>query len=329
MTRQQKEGLVKRVAEIVAQMFRHKFQGIGSLYQTAVDASPQRKLCTHTKRIPRPDNSAPMSMSPVVAGIPQSPSIDGFDGNRPVTKYTVDRIVSISFFWHKRVNYDVYRGPFACSNNWLAARLAFVIAESEAILSDPDIHQRQKAFACKYSSTAKRLERQLANFFPVNSSCSSEVKPEATTLHHYDTSGYNVLVDDEGRLTALLDWDGVSVVPLWKACQMPEFLMSRYIDEMGDDSLGHIDGEYNASQISKDEAIDLEKAQLRSSFLAEMERLEPQWVEVHRTTVRSADFEVAVQLCDSLSRSDFVGEWLHDIEQGKEYWSLQQGLLAG
>jgi hypothetical protein len=350
MTRQQKELLVKRVAEVVAQMFRRKFHGIGNLYQVAADASPQRKHCNGVKRTPKPENIAPMSsqlkhrnniktvpqpensapadMSPLMAGSTRS-STNGFDVNRHSPNYSVGRIVSMSFLWHKRVHYDVDRGPFACSYDWMAARLAFVITESEAIISDPTLDERQKACARKFSLVAKGLEQQLVNFFPVKNSWSSEMIPEVTTLHHYDMSGYNVLADDDGALTALLDWDGVSTVPLWKACQMPEFLMSRYIDEMGDDSLGGVDGEYSAEQVAKDEAIDLEKEQLRTSFLAEMERLEPQWVEVYKASVRSADFDKAVQLCDSLSRTDFVAEWLHDIEQGKEYWSLQQGLLNG
>jgi Phosphotransferase enzyme family len=370
MTRQQKELLVKRVAEVVAQMFRRKFHGIGNLYQAQADESPPQEYCNNVKRIPKTGNSAPMSprlkhhndlkqiprpeniapadishhsagstrSSPtnevtkllLTNGVTEAPTTNGMHVDRHDPKYSLGRIVSMSFLWHKRVHYDVYRGPFANSHDWMAARLAFVITESEAIISDPALDERQKSCARKFSSVGKRLEQQLANFFPVEDSCSSKFVPEVTTLHHFDMSGYNVLVDDEGRLTALLDWDGVSAVPLWKACQIPEFLMSRYIDEMGlDDGPGRVDGEYSASQILRDEAIDLEKEQLRMSFLTEMERLEPQWVEVYKASVRSADFDKAVQLCDSLSRTDLVAEWLHDIEQGREYWSLQQGLLEG
>jgi Phosphotransferase enzyme family len=370
MTRQQKEFLVKRVAEVVAQMFRRKFHGIGNLYQAKANESPQTehgnnleripqpgnnapmsprlKHCANPKRIPQPENIAPayttyrfakitespstngITKLPLMNGVTEAPSTNGMHMDRHDRKYSVGRIVSMSFLWHKRVHYDVYRGPFVNSHDWMAARLAFVITESEAITSDPALDERQKACARKFSLVAKRLEQQLANFFPVKDSCSSEMISEVTTLHHFDMSGYNVLVDDEGRLTALLDWDGVSAVPLWKACQIPEFLMSRYIDEMGlDDSLGRVDGEYSVSQILRDKAIDLEKEQLRMYFLTEMERLEPQWVEVYNDSVRSADFDKAVQLCDSLSMTDFVAEWLHDIEQGKEYWSLQQGLLEG
>ena len=327
MTREQKEDLVRRIAEIVAQIFRSKFHGIGNLYQAA-DASPQQTDCDIIQQTPHLAKNAHTDEPSIVVGDVDLLSSDKAGNNRPSARYRIGRIVQMSFLWHNRVHYDIYRGPFACSYDWLAARLAFVLADSVAILKNPVLGQRQKVLASKYSLAARRLQKQLPNFFPRENSYPDELTPETTTLHHYDMSGYNVLVDEEGQLTALLDWDGVSAVPLWKACQMPEFLVSRYIDEMGDDRPKRMDEEYIVSQLAKDEAISLEKAQLRNLFLTEMRRLEPYWVDVYKTSERSADFEVAVQLCDSRSNTDTVGEWLRDIEQGKEYWSLQRHLLG-
>ncbi len=323
MTRKQKEDLAKRVADIVAQMFRHKFHGIGNLYQAA-DASPQPTDRNITGQTPHLVRNARAD----VAGDALSPSSDRASKKPQSTRYRIGRIVQMSFLWHNRVHYDICRGPFACSQDWLAARLAFVIADSIAIQKNPVLGQQQKVLASTYALTARRLQKQLPNFFPTKDSYPSQVTPEITTLHHYDMSGYNVLVDGEGKLTALLDWDGVSAVPLWKACQMPEFLVSRYIDEMGDDSPKRMDKEYRVSQTAKDRAVSLEKAQLRDLFLTEMKKLEPRWVEVYKDSGRLADFEAAVQLCDSRSNTNTVGEWLRDIEQGREYWSLQRHLLG-
>ena len=325
MNWKQKESLAKRIAGIVAQMFRHKFRGIGNLYQTA-DALSHRTNHRNIKPNAHLIKNDSTNILPARVGLTQDPPSNDIDEKWHMAHYEVGRIVSMSFLWHNRVHYDVFRGPFACSSDWLAARLAFVITESAVRSSDSSMDQRRKNSANKYSSIARRLEKQLPNFFPVNSSCPDQ---EVTTLHHYDTSGYNVLVDREGRLTALLDWDGVSTVPLWKACQMPEFLMSRYIDELGESKLERNDQDCIATRMSRDEAISLEKTQLRASFLTEMERIEPQWVEIHKTSRRLADFEKAVQLCDSLFVSDLVNEWLSNIEQGKECWSLQQRLLEG
>ena len=233
------------------------------------------------------------------------------------------------FLWHKRVNYNAYRGPFKCSFDWLSARLEFVIIESDAVLEDSCAHPKHKTFASRYCSVAKRLLQQLPNFFPEKYSNPTGETSELTTLHHYDTSGFNVLVDDDGKMTALLDWDGVSAVPLWKACQMPEFLVSTFIDDMEyEDQPGELDRNHAARKALRDEAIALEKEQLRTFFLNEMEKIEPQWVQIHKDSAKMADFEMAVQLCDSLFRSKLVDEWLQHLEQGKEYRSLEEFLNA-
>lgn len=329
MTRKQKEDLVKRVASVCAQMFRHKFSGIGNIYQTS-DASPRQNIDQKNMQTPHSATSALTDKLPAVARLNQSQPISDIDEDLFVGKYTLGRIASMAFIWHTRVHFDVYRGPFASSYEWLAARLAFMVTESDAVLRDQAADQKHEALASKYSSLAKRLQKQQPKFFPANSSsCLAELTSEITTLHHYDTSGYNVLVDEEGRLTALLDWDSVSAVPLWKACQMPEFLMSKFIDEFEEHKKPLMKGDCDNSQTLREEAISLEKTELRTLFLAEMERIEPAWVRVHKNSGRFADFEMAVQLCDSHARSDFVDGWLQDIEQGKVYWSLQERLLTG
>jgi aminoglycoside phosphotransferase (APT) family kinase protein len=327
MTWEQKESLVRRVAEIWSQIFRHKFGGIGNIYHST-DASPHRDRQRNTEERPPHAITTSTDISPPATGIDVSPVVDFSDENWHVTEFTVDRIVSMSFHWHNRVHYDVYRGPFVCSFDWLAARLTFVIMESDGIVCDPDQVQQQKTLAGQYSSTARRLRQQLPNFFTEIRAPPTEVSPEITMLHHYDTSGYNVLVDDDGMLTALLDWDSVSTVPLWKACQMPEFLVSSFIDEMGDDRQSYIDRNCAATQVLREQTVSREKAQLRALFVAEMEKLEPEWVEIYTSSVKLADFEVAVELCDSIFQLDLVNEWLDDLEQGREYWSLQRRLLG-
>lgn len=323
----QKEELVKRVADVVAQMFRHKFCGIGNIYQSP-DTPPHPIIERDGPRATHHTISDMTNSPPAIPGCPVPKSTNDMNMTYSASGYSVDRIVSMSFLWHNRVHYDVFRGPFCSTFDWLSARLAFVILEAEDILNDPASDSKRKALADEHSSLAKRVRSQLPSFFPRPSSDPRSQTPEITILHHYDMSGFNVLVDGEGRLTALLDWDGVSTVPLWKACQMPDFLVSRFIDEIGDDRPRHNDGENAAGRTSKDEAITLEKEHFRACFLAEMERIEPEWVEIYKTSVRSTDFESAVHLCDSLFKSQVVDTWLQDVEQGKKYRSLRQLLLG-
>lgn len=325
MTRSQKKDFVKRIAEIWAQIFRLKFRGIGNIYQktnAASDISPEKESSQTSHHSSDDSKETVGEITPTLRS--------SMTENLTSVQYSVGRIVSMSFLWDERVNYDVYRGPFASSFDWLTARLTFVIIESDAVLASTDTHQQRKASASRYSSNAKRLQQQLPNFFPQTDVSEGEEKSEVTILHHYDTSGYNVMADEQGKLTAVLDWDGVSTVPLWKACQMPEFLMSRYIDEMEDyERYGAVDEEGVHSQKLKAEAISLEKEELRTFFLKEMGRMEPQWVQVYQSSTRLGDFEKAVQLCDSFSKADMVDEWVRHLEHGEEYWGLQERLLAG
>lgn len=233
MTWDQKEELVKRLAEIWAQVFRHKFREIGNIYQTAKPSLHEPADCTAI-RSPESATDIPRKLFHVISESPPLPSATDIDKNRAVSGYCVGRIVSMPFLWHHRLHYDVYRGPFDSSFDWLAARLTFVTTESDAIINQPGGDQQRKAFSGKYSSIAKRLRQQLQNFFPPDTSCPREVTSEITTIHHHESSGYNFLVNEEGRLTALLDWDSVSTVPLWKACQMLEFLLLWHIDDMED-----------------------------------------------------------------------------------------------
>jgi Phosphotransferase enzyme family len=323
MSQRQREDLVRKLAEILAHIFHHKFLGIGNIYQT----SQMRMLNNKSGRNVQNDSRH----FPKISKFPSQMTARATDlqltqnerKNRTISTYRIGRIVSMSAFWHDRVHFNIDRGPFKCSFDWFATRLAFVITASEATMNNPATDQQHKYLASRHSSIAKRLQRQLPVFFPTNGV--NGMTPELTTLHHHDVSGYNILVDREGKLTALLDWDSISAVPLWKACQMPDFLVSRLVDEMEvDHRLEHTNGNSGASLLSRGEAINLEKAKLRETFLTEMAKIAPRWVEIHRSSMRLADFDVAVDSCDSPFGLDLVDEWLRGIEEGKEYRSLQQ-----
>jgi Ser/Thr protein kinase RdoA (MazF antagonist) len=51
--------------------------------------------------------------------------------------------------------------------------------------------------------------------------------PEPSILFHGDLSMQNILVDDDGKIIGIVDWECVSALALWKACQLPELLEDR------------------------------------------------------------------------------------------------------
>jgi hypothetical protein len=127
-------------------------------------------------------------------------------------------IVSLIFFWGDHLTHTVARGPFKDSYEWLQARLEFAFTDQKSILSTSDDKDdiEDALFA---QNLAEELAQELPKVFPPEGA-----GDEYNILFHDDLSTQNIMVDEEGRLTAIVDWECVSAVPLWRACQIPEFL---------------------------------------------------------------------------------------------------------
>ncbi|KAI0346107.1 kinase-like protein [Trametopsis cervina] len=242
--------------------------------------------------------------------------------SRDVTE--VGRIVSMAFFWHKHYDYDVERGPFRCSHDWLAARLAFVLHDAKETLStstdEDEVEEAEKS-----QELAIRLMTLLPTFFPPATDT-----PERTVIHHDDISFHNLLVDDTSKLTGILDWECVSALPLWKACQLPTFLNSRHRAERPDPATYSTEEDGSPSEMYTEHLREWEVTKLRAFFLAEMERVEPAWIRQHRIGQKLADFELAVSYCDDEFARWTVKRWVDGVEEnsGAEYLSLQDQLLG-
>ena len=128
-------------------------------------------------------------------------------------------IVARDFFWGERIHRNIPRGPFLSNRNWLSARLNAVLEEQDKTLEEPE-DDDDAELAEIYKSLATQLLDALPEIFPDNGA-------EATVLFHNDLSLRNILVDDECSITAIIDWECVSTLPLWRACQLPELLNGR------------------------------------------------------------------------------------------------------
>lgn len=275
-----KSVLVEQVADITAQLFRLKFSHIGNVFRS------HDLLGTSSESH---DALLPMGL-------------------------VVDRIVSMPFFWDTHITQDVPRGPFPSSTEWLAARLAFVINDCNCALqgqTDPDdIEDIQDT-----SDLAKRLLQYLPRFYPPSSD-----GEEKYALHHDGISRQNILVGGTGNLTALVNWECVSVVPLWKVCRIPSFLDGPERHEKPRPEL-YLNGMENT--LYTEHVQEFELCCLRRTFLNRMEAVEPLWVQEHQTSVVKADFGLAVELCDSESSLKLV-KWLDSVDAGGQYHSLRE-----
>jgi aminoglycoside phosphotransferase (APT) family kinase protein len=160
-----------------------------------------------------------------------------------------------------------------------------------------------------------RLRRHLDDFFPPPVPGS---EPERTMILHDDLSRHNTLVDDNGNLTAVVDWECISAVPLWSACQIPPFLQGKHRDEKPVKAIYQHDEDGYVDELFWEHLDDYELTQLRRVFLAEMERLQPKWVHVFESSQRQRDFDLAVSGCNGSFLIRRIWNWLDDVEKGVE-----------
>ncbi|CAL1709019.1 unnamed protein product [Somion occarium] len=243
-------------------------------------------------------------------------------------RLVIGPIVSMVFFWDKHYDQDVPRGPFKSSYGWLAARLTFILNDAAETLrtsdDEDDIEEAEES-----QKLAERLIRLLPSLFTQDVEA-----PERTIIHHDDISFHNVLVDDSGQLTGLVDWECVSALPLWKACQFPSFLIGPSRKERPDQTSYAVEEDGQPNELYFEHLREWEKTQLRALFIEEMERVRPEWVNEHHAadSKRKADLEFAIQYCDDELSRRKVKKWVDYMESGEkeqsEYLSLQTMLFG-
>ncbi|KAK4096662.1 kinase-like protein [Parathielavia hyrcaniae] len=203
--------------------------------------------------------------------------------------FNVGRIVSSDFIWDNHIHAPVSRGPFQSSRDWLLARLNLEHA----------------------MDIIWRLRRLLDDFFPPPGPGSN---PERTMIVHEDLSRQNILVDDHGKLTAVVDWQCVSAVPLWFACQIPPLVKSKPSDEEPVKAQYRHDEDGNVAELFCENLDNYELTQLRRVFLAEMERLQPERVDIFKSSQLQRDFDLAVSGCSDEFMMLRIRHWLDDGE---------------
>lgn len=139
---------------------------------------------------------------------------------------------------------------------------------------------------------------------------------EPSMIFHHDLSRHNILVDDNGELTGVLDWECVSAVPLWKACSYPSFLEERprRSEPVPESYEPEDNGEPN--ELYFEHLWQYETTLLRDIFMDEMRRLDAGWVEVFDKSQVKRDFDCAVQDCDTEFSARNINAWIKDITAG-------------
>ncbi|TVY36427.1 Altered inheritance of mitochondria protein, mitochondrial [Lachnellula subtilissima] len=320
LSRDAKRDLVKEVAKYEAQLFRYKFPVIGNMF-----LKPGAQLTSYD--------------SAYIAVLADTQPAQEENQQLPVLP-VLGQLVSMVFFWGHHITQDVPRGPFTNSEDWIRARLTLVLTDQERILKTSDDEDDMEE-AEDAKTLATKLLELLPSIFP-SDTCSIEL----SMLCHNDLSMQNILVDSDGRITGVVDWECVSALPLWRACGMPTFLQGRdrieepkrdqYSPDNDDEDTIDVDDTIGPTKkVLDNEGVDslywehlleYELTVLREVFQKEMGILAPRWFEESEKGAVKADFEEAVQNCDNSWRTKRVRSWLDALEKGN-VWDLRRSFL--
>lgn len=239
------------------------------------------------------------------------------------------QIVSPMFFWGPHFDYDVPRGPFRSSHDWLGVTLAIALRErADEIEEAEDEEDRQDAE--EQLRITRRLVDLLPKIFP-----SIQHPAERTIIWHGDLSLSNIMVDGEDKITAVIDWECVSTMPVWVASQMPQFLVGspREVEPIRD-GYGDEDPEYDkafTATTDYDDGLDsegktdlywihlmeYEQTRLRKVYADRMRQLWPAWDAEVTDGALKADFLEAVSRCADGFGLRQIEKWVDAIEKGQ------------
>ncbi|CAG8930104.1 unnamed protein product [Penicillium salamii] len=314
-----KSRLVKELAANLACLFRNQLQGIGNIHRKSSELE-QSQSAEQTSLTVSPDTAK-------TARLAESVSNDS-SGN----SYDVGRIVSMQFFWGSHIHQNVFRGPFQSSQDLLLARLALNENDCQSTLEQhsakhtEDLDSDDENEVEDATNALKRIERLksiLPLFFPTtsDSGLSEPSVMEPSCLSHDDLSRHNILVDESGNLTAVIDWECVSALPLWKSCDYPQFLKGRPRRSEPDRShyyCGGPDDPTNSEppRLYFEDLWEYQATLLRDVFIDEMKLLDAEWVTVFNESVGKRDFDFAVHYCDDEWETGYIDSWLDDIAHG-------------
>ncbi|CAI7643739.1 unnamed protein product [Penicillium bialowiezense] len=324
-----KSRLVKELAASSACLFQNQLQGIGNIYMklSAPDQSQSTQQIHHVESPgPAKTSNSAESVPSLDSGAVIEGEVESVSNLCRSSSYDVGQIVSMQFFWGSHIHQNVYRGPFRSSKDWLLARLTLnendcqstleqhSARDAEELDSDDEYEVEDAASTLRI---IEKLKSFLPLFFPTNGD--SELS-ETSVISHDDLSRHNILVDESGNLSGVLDWECVSALPLWKSCYYPTFLQepprrsepdrSRY----GGGPYDPTNGE--PSDLYLEHLWEYQATLLRDVFIDEMKRLDAEWVTVFNESVSKRDFEIAVHNCDNDFVVGHIDTWLDDLTTG-------------
>lgn len=222
--------------------------------------------------------------------------------------YEVGEIVMPLYFIGDAVKLDIDRGPYNSGRTYLKAFLDIlrhINATKLASDDDEDVELGEKM-----QDICASLTTVIPRYFPHQSD------REPTMLYHHDLSLMNILVDAEGNLSSIVDWECVVAVPAYEACELPEFLKGQPYALTDCPPALSANADADSIKYNRENIASYECGRLRGSFLKEMERISPQWMETFRHERVRHDIVLAIKYATQEMTMGPVRGWLGMLARG-------------
>ncbi|KAH7305448.1 phosphotransferase enzyme family-domain-containing protein [Stachybotrys elegans] len=236
------------------------------------------------------------------------------------------KMVSRLFFWGDHWKYDIPRGPFRSSHDWLKSFISIILLDQKKAMDDAEDEEDRDDAEYNFR-VAQALGDLLPKVFP-----SIQDPPERTVVWHDDLSLENIMVDQDGSLTGVIDWECVSAVPLWVATQMPKFLRGATREEeprrdgYGDEDLDGVDAPDPEGDGLDNEGknmlywihlMEYEQTQLRKVYSSYMSEHCAGWDAVVADSTLKLDFLGAIFRCADGFYLKRIEKWAELVSKGE------------
>lgn len=253
---------------------------------------------------------------------------------RGPSKLEPGQMVTSHFFIGDHIKYDVPRGPFRSSHDWLKSYLDIISRDGEKT-RDAAMDEDEKEDADAMLAVARRLLSLLPKIFP-----SIQNPAERTALYHHDLGLANILIDEEGKLTAIIDWECVSAMPMWMTTRVPKFLRGKMREEepkrdtYADETPPASPKSSSKGEIAEPDPDDLDnegkdslywihlmeydQTQLQKVYHDKMRSLLPAWdFQVEESKLQCHFYDAMVR-CSTGFHLKAILQWMDKIEAGEQ-----------
>ncbi|KPI44416.1 uncharacterized protein AB675_8366 [Cyphellophora attinorum] len=257
----------------------------------------------------------------------QLPHTESSKQDQHTRESVVGAMVHMPFIFGEHADSTIQRGPYDSISAWYRAWLIeLALIEDKIRLTWDDCEGLEQSG--KHLANGKALKELILEHTTLNDAA-------PTFLTHHDLHHGNILIDDAGNITGLVDWEFTLFAPKYRAFSTPKFLRSDFrdeepvADEYPDASPGQ-DTEWekpmknlvnmrgkNNDRYGED-YFDWETTQLRRLYWEELDRLCPRTEDEEVADDLLLNFELAVDGCMDFWTQGITSSWVREMLESEK-----------